>query len=155
MSNKISNKNKDRLYFFGSTYRKDDGAPGLVWDDTPAEVVGRIVELIGPGKRFRITAQEDTAGKNPALLRYYYSILLPDVQRGCRDLGNDWTIEETHRQLCALFIEPDPETGICSISALDEKPFEIYVKRVIQFAAEFLHIAVRQQGGSDMFFPKN
>lgn len=152
---KVSNKNKDKIHFFGSTFRKDDGAPGLAWDDAPAEVVARIVELLGEGKRFRITVQEDTAGKSPALLKYYYSVLLPDVQRGCRDMGNDWTIEETHRQLCDLLIEPDPETGVSGISGLDEQPFKIYVKRVIQFAAEFLHIAVRQQGGSDMFFPKN
>jgi hypothetical protein len=86
--------------------------------------------------------------------RYYFGIVVPCIQAGLLDTGNEFSKEEVHDFLKARFNYKEVvnyDTGQIekfpmSTSGLTKQEFSDYIERIQQFASEFLSVVIPDAG---------
>lgn len=82
--------------------------------------------------------------------KYYWAIVVPMVQEGMKDLGNEFTKEEVHDFLKKEFNFSEvvnPETGEVkevprSTTILNKEAFSEYLEKIQRWSAEWLHVVI-------------
>lgn len=80
--------------------------------------------------------------------RYYWGVVLPLIQQGINNLGNEFTIDDTHDYLKAEFntkdviIVDELKTIPQSTANLTTEEFNTYIEKCVRFAAEMIGIII-------------
>lgn len=100
----------------------------------------------------RVYIYEDDKGKDSALNRYFFGTLLPQLQKGMYDLGNDHidTTEKAYEELKVQFLKPDAD-GIYSTKGLGKREFEDFVSRCERLGTNVLGLTLTSK--TDKNFP--
>ena len=92
---------------------------------------------------------------------YYFKVVIPSVQLGLYDTGNDLTKEETHDFLKDRFLQVEfldeqtwtYRTEMGSTKELPTKEFRKFIDRIQQWAAEYLNIYIRDPNENELNEP--
>lgn len=119
--------------------------------ENPAAVRKTFLELKDGRYLFEISNYNKRSNQQN---RYYFGIVVPMIQKGVNDMGNEFTQEEIHDWLKHKFnykeivnedtgeFEQIPE----STTRLTKDEFSNYIEAIQIFAAEFLNITIPDPG---------
>jgi hypothetical protein len=130
-----------RATFFGEL-RRENGKAVLIIPDK--ENVAQVAwETLGGNCFVKITVQEDDKGKDQALQRYFWSVVLPDITRAFNELGNRWSEDRAYEELKERMNVPFIN-GKRSTKRMTRSEYRQFVDECILFANEFLQIEIRE-----------
>ena len=110
------------------------------------------------GNEFEVVFRKRKKVRSNQQSRYYWGCVLPEVQNGLKELGNDWSKARCHEFLKSEFNyeevvlhRTDHETGEVtteikrspkSTANVTTTEFMEFVAKVVHFAADYLSIAI-------------
>jgi len=119
-----------------------------------AASLNQAVRQFPEGTQLEFTVRKAIDRRSNPQNRFYWGCVVPAIKAGLKDGGMDLTTEQVHEMLKFRFLKRDVPMGsdgefvtvVESTSALDVMEFVEYTDRCIQFAAEYLNVAVPQPG---------
>lgn len=119
----------------------------------PGAKIRADVARLFRGKEVEITIQRRRKHRSAPQNRFYWGVVVPMVQAGIKDLGDELTTEQVHELLKIRHLKEtkiDKDTGellyefVRSTAALSTGEFMEYIERCAQFAAEYLGVVIPQ-----------
>ena len=129
-----------RATFFGEL-RRENGKAVLIIPDK-GNVAQIAWEALGGNCFVKITVQEDDKGKDQALQRYFWSVVLTDITRAFNELGNKWSKEQSYAKLKKMYAPK--VNGEHTTKRMTRSEYRQFVDECILFANEFLQIKIRE-----------
>lgn len=114
--------------------------------------IRKFFDGLKPG-RYELSAKRINRRSNQQN-RYYFGYVLPEAQRGFKDIGHDLNKEEVHEFFKVRFNATDlvnSDTGEVlqiprSTTELSKSDFSEYIAKIQQFCAEWLNIVILDPG---------
>ena len=106
------------------------------------------------GKKVEIRVEKKRKKRSTLQNAYYWSVVIPMVKKGYYDVGDIYTLKETHNELKKMFIIKEKvnyKTGEIkqitgSTTELTTTEMMEYFAQIQQFAAEYLSIVIPDPG---------
>lgn len=102
-----------------------------------------------PGRQFLITIGKRGSKRSTQANRYYWGVVVQEVQLGFLNIGYELTKEETHFFLKEKFnsITIENKDGVTievpgSTTQMTKSQFSDYIEKIARFSAEFLGVTI-------------